>query len=697
MPPDHQSKTASNAEAGPSQPPVETDPLLPTDGGNVRRAKKPFYRPRPLWIVPFGIVASITRGMTLAPRVEVFTQLACNALHHPYNHTSGAGTNPELLGWSLPSLVLSSVPASQRHELADLPSLPIHFPEVGKNSTLADDGSPDDGDNDDDTDDPRRLPSPSCLANPAVQAGAARLQTIMTTTMGVLSALTTGWWGHFGERRGRTKVLAAATLGLLLTDLSFILVSTPSSPLSHHGHILILISPVIEGLLGAWSTLQATTSAYLSDCTSDGSRSHIFSRFTGVFYLGFSIGPVLGAYLIRHPAPWFATETVDLTGVTHPRRGVPSVTTVFWAAILFSTLNLLSTFVIPESLDKVRQKAAAKADANGGDQAAPAEAPVHAKKAKGGLVGAVKRAVGPLAIFAPRKRVVGAVNGMGGRKKRDWSLTWLALSLFGYLLSMGLFQIKYLYAEHVYEWGAEQLSYYITFVGGARAVNLLFVMPFLITAFKPTPSSTSSAAVSDAGPTPSALHHSITFDLALARTSLLLDITSHSLVTILGARSSSITFSGLTMLSSFASGVHPAAQSLAICIMQRNGLSGAGLGPLFGALSVLQAVGQMILGPLIFGLVYSSTVAQFPQAIFALAACLAVASLALLMLIRPEHAPAPAASARRWLGASSKSKGKGKAKARPREEEPERGRSRAVKRVGDGHGASGSGSGSTAV
>ena len=59
----------------------------------------------------------------------------------------------------------------------------------------------------------------------------------------------------------------------------------------------------------------------------------------------------------------------------------------------------------------------------------------------------------------------------------------------------GIFQIKYLYAEHVYEWGAEQvcktrvlhnrgliasifqLSYYITFMGAVRCIHLLFIMP----------------------------------------------------------------------------------------------------------------------------------------------------------------------------------------------------------------------------
>ncbi len=50
-----------------------------------------------------------------------------------------------------------------------------------------------------------------------MQSGAARLQTIMTTTMGILSALTTGWWGHFGETHGRTRVLAVSTFGLFMT------------------------------------------------------------------------------------------------------------------------------------------------------------------------------------------------------------------------------------------------------------------------------------------------------------------------------------------------------------------------------------------------------------------------------------------------------------------------------------------------
>ena len=121
--------------------------------------------------------------MTLAPRVQVFTQLACAQLYkQPFNHSV------DHLSFHLPNI--STIPSF--------------------NSTQPPD------EDDDDADDPRRLPSPMCT-DTSVQAGAARLQTIMTTTMGFLSALTSGYWGHVGQRRGRLFVMALATFGLFLT------------------------------------------------------------------------------------------------------------------------------------------------------------------------------------------------------------------------------------------------------------------------------------------------------------------------------------------------------------------------------------------------------------------------------------------------------------------------------------------------
>jgi len=40
-----------------------------------------------------------------------------------------------------------------------------------------------------------------------------------------------------------------------------------------------------------------------------------------------------------------------------------------------------------------------------------------------------------------------------------------------------MYQLKYLYAEHIYGWRAEQLSNYISFLGITRAIFLLLLLP----------------------------------------------------------------------------------------------------------------------------------------------------------------------------------------------------------------------------
>lgn len=145
--------------------------------------------------------------MTLAPRVQVYTQLSCNAVlgHDVYDHTNSTEStlsshytlsNSTVDQYTQPYNIFG--PAIDEHGTQPMY---IHFTERS----------------DDDEPDPRSVPSKRCMSDPKVQAGAARIQTVMTTTMGFLSALTTGWWGHFGEQHGRTRVLAASTLGLFLT------------------------------------------------------------------------------------------------------------------------------------------------------------------------------------------------------------------------------------------------------------------------------------------------------------------------------------------------------------------------------------------------------------------------------------------------------------------------------------------------
>ncbi|EGN98789.1 hypothetical protein SERLA73DRAFT_160454 [Serpula lacrymans var. lacrymans S7.3] len=686
---------------------AESAPLLPST------PKKPFYRPRPLWLVPFALVASLTRGMTLASRVEVFTQLACNSLH---------GHDHELYNHTLHTHLSLLHPIHHSLDPAGPHLIPLHYTDI----------------DDDPENDPRTIPSSKCVSDPAVQARAARTQTIMTTTMGALSALTTAWWGKFGERHGRTRVLAIATCGLFLTDLAFILVSTPHSLLSSHSHKLLIIAPILEGLSGGTSTLNGALTAYIADCTSPGSRARIFSRFSGVSFIGLALGPIIGAFLIAHPLPLFVTPTVRVGG-----HELQTVTSVFWVAITCSFVNLLLVmFVFPESLPVERRTAGAKARASA------------KSKSKGNLPSSTPSTT-PTWLSAPLLLARAFLSPpLHLPPLSHWSLTFLALALFLHLLSSGVFQIKYLYAEHVYGWAAEKLSYYISFMGGVRALNLLIVLPFVITTFKPirstSPSdtsvsvsasasrtlpptqpkpdlqlaastSTSYAATStsqakagnnghDQGvlnvakrkPTKNDLLREMQFDLLLMRCSIFLDVISHTLVVLaplppvssLGARMqgggegqgggggegtgfavSEALFVGATSLSSLGSGVMPAVQSLALCTLQARALvreqakasrrlhdphqrddhevcevaevhdaeddeegdaEDIEPGALFGALAVLQAVGQTILGPILFSVIYASTVAWMPKAIFACAAGVVVLSVALTGLVRPE-------------------------------------------------------------
>ena len=61
------------------------------------------------------------------------------------------------------------------------------------------------------------------------------------------------------------------------SDIILILVATFPHKVPG-GYRFLIIGPVIDGLLGGMSTIQATNNAYLSDSTPDGSRAKMFSR-----------------------------------------------------------------------------------------------------------------------------------------------------------------------------------------------------------------------------------------------------------------------------------------------------------------------------------------------------------------------------------------------------------------------------------
>lgn len=246
----------------------------------------------------------------------------------------------------------------------------------------------------------------------------------------------------------------------------------------------------------------------------------------------------------------------------------------------------------------------------------------------------------------------------------------------------------------------------------------------LLATFKPVRATVSSAVSAQpndglkAKPKPAKgrLFSEIRFDLLVVRWSMFVEFCSHALVVFCPLPSndaastwwSQCMFVGATSLASAGAGVIPAAQSLALCTVQGRKLAekeeiarlqggtecvpaeqdpAPESGKLFGAIAVLQAVSQTLgvrlsltlaqEGPrslityifhqsIVFGVIYSDTVASFPKAIFAMAGVLVIVAIVLTLFVRPD------------VSLSIRKKKKPGAVSRHRAEET-RGRSRASK------------------
>ena len=111
----------------------------------------------------------------------------------------------------------------------------------------------------------------------------------MAVTMGVLTCLTTAWWGSLSDRFGRIRVLSFSVFGLLMTDVNFLVVARWHRVLPG-GYWFLLVGPFLDGLLGGafclvcdtfdrlWciyagmAAVNAAIHAYVADCTGPGER-----------------------------------------------------------------------------------------------------------------------------------------------------------------------------------------------------------------------------------------------------------------------------------------------------------------------------------------------------------------------------------------------------------------------------------------
>ncbi|KAJ7054518.1 major facilitator superfamily domain-containing protein [Mycena amicta] len=452
------------------------------------------------------------------------------------------------------------------------------------------------------------IPGP-CFGDPTVQAEVAKLATVIATVTGILTFLTAAWWGSFSDRHGRTRMMGISAVGHTLGLLNIILVAKAVERIPG-GYWFIGVNAVIMGVLGGNTSEHAAMHAYVADISTAEERSRIFSVVMGSMLIGVGVGPIIGSLILR---------------IFHDPLSV------FYFAVALRLIHTLFIWtVLPESLTEPQMR----------DSAAR-----YHEDGRG--LNSVYVLFKPLAIFWPK-------NTSSNGHRRNWNLFLLALADGVMLLAASSLISQFLYALKTFQWDGEYLGYCISSIGFTRAAFLAIVLPALIKFAK---SRSKPASTSESGeqqpllpddipsrPTSRASH----FDLSLARFSIAVYVITFAL---LPFAPSSILFIVFISLGSFASGLAPAINSVALELYTHQTVTGlAGddavpvveSGKLYGALGVVQALFGNILGPPLYGLIYSLTVATQPKTVFFVALGNAVVALALLGLVRlPSRHPIP--------------------------------------------------------
>ncbi|KAK4701137.1 hypothetical protein P7C70_g5100, partial [Phenoliferia sp. Uapishka_3] len=568
------------------------------------RKVKWYQRPSPVWFLPGTLLMSLSIGMIMSPKIEIFTQLICRAISAgPQDHVPNTVILPPTSPSTSPiaSYMLrteSDDGVAQFVQQAHI--TPFKF----ENWETSEDGSW----------------AKQCRSKPEVQRAVASLSLTLALLMGVLSSLTTGFWGALSDRRGRKPVLCLALFGMFVMDAIFLIVVNFHEVV---GYRFLLVGPAFDGMLGGMSTASAATNAYLSDCTEAGSRARLFSIIGGILFGGIAIGPTIGSLIIR----W--------TG---------SILSPFYLAMALHLLYLLVALLfIPESLSTERQIAARlrhKEDI----AARRAKAVEESDQAREDgvlfvvLAYAKKAVLMPWAFLRPLNLILPTRNAPSEedtpvlrsrgpqRQGWDWELTKIAVGYALYVMVVSATGVKLQYTQYKFSWGPQENGYYLSFIGGVRMLVLLVLLPVLIKIFHkspPLPLLPRPDAPSDdtsGRPTPAQIAwesdakylrvvHDSHFDLFLARMSIGVDVIGYAVMALNGGSQGIFLIS--TAIQSLGGGAAPAIQSLALAHA-----SPRDSGRLFASLSVLSSISASIVGPIIFSIIYIRTVAFFPELIY---------------------------------------------------------------------------------
>lgn len=417
---------------------------------------------------------------------------------------------------------------------------------------------------------------------PEIQAAVTRFSLYTNLLAGILSAVMSPKIGAISDRFGRTKLIAATTMGMVLNEVVTIVTATWPDRVSVNW---LFFGFFLEGIGGSFTSAMALTHSYAADCTPASRRNEVFGYFYGALFTGIAFGPLLAGYIIE--AARSMVIVFYLSTIAH---------------LLFVAFLLV---VVPESLSRRRQLGARKKHALATDDPQDSY---------------VTRAFRSANLLAPLEILYPTGSGTGPALRRNL-LALAAVDTVSFGIAIGSITVVVYYSEYAFGWGNLESSVFVSIVNTVRVAVLILVLP-AITALvrrkrrrEPEPKSG-----------PGSHQGSDATDLVIIRLALLFDTLGYLGYAV--ARSGRLfTVAGtITALGSIGA---PAMQSALTKHVPPDRT-----GQVLGAIGLLHALARVV-APAILNLIYSVTVGQYTQTVFV---CMAVgfgATFLVSWIIRP--------------------------------------------------------------
>ncbi|CZT10847.1 hypothetical protein WAI453_007964 [Rhynchosporium graminicola] len=441
--------------------------------------------------------------------------------------------------------------------------------------------------------------NPQCRI-PEVQALATKFTLYITIVSGTLSAIMSPRIGAWSDRSGRLKVLTLTSAGASIGEVITIIVATYPDRFNYKW---LLVGSVFDGLCGSFTAGMALTHAYAADCTPPPKRAVAFGYFHACLFAGVAIGPIIAAVLVK------LTKSI--------------ITPFYFALSVHACFITFILLMVPESLTKKRQEQARArhaAEAGGGFLNADGHVENYSNDfTQSGLSTFIRKAniLEPLKILWP--------TGPGTSDKLRANLILMsAVDTIVFGVAMGAMTVVVYYLGFQFGWDTPEISVFTSIVNIFRVSALVIVLPLLNYLVRTRRANRERKEHGFSAPVPNTGCDSL--DLAMIRVAVFCEIIGFAGYTI--ARTPALfVISGI--VASFGGVGSPTLQSALTKHVPHDRI-----GQLLGATGLLHSLARVVC-PLVFNLIYATTVGTFPQTVFVvLTGCFVVASVC-TWFIRP--------------------------------------------------------------